>query len=239
MSEKEEKKSPRIAEQVRTSGRVKETRKSLVLWVGRWWSVAIYYLVVLSIDVFFLVFCKELFPHDLAEANVSDIATIQTGLSGGFIAFIGLVLFFYVGKIMDFEKDAISKSFDYSVKFAKFANSQKKSEDWHKTEIDHYYKVIPSQIFRSVSSGIKWMITTCIISIIFLLISVVLTQLSLSLITGLLSASLLCIIAGIESFMYSWFIFDRLLKNLGEITLILEEAITAVKLDLTFNPRGH
>jgi len=226
--------------EVRMSEGLKETeKKSFVLWISKWQSLVAYSIVSFFIGIFLILFSREFFPRDLVESRVADIATIQTGLCGVFIAFIGLVIFFYVRKMSDIEKDAISKSFDYSVKFAEFAKSQKKIEGWHTKEIDHYYKILPSRISKSTSSAITMIIFSCVFAIALLLVSAILAQFSLSHDASLLSPSLTTMVHGIAYFVYSWFGYEEVLRNFREVTLLLEEAMTAVKLELTFHPKGR
>jgi len=223
-----------------TSEGLKPTKKKpFVPWISRWRYLIAYSIVLFLIGTLLGIFSRGFPPSDLAESRVSDIATIQTGLCGAFIAFIGLVVFFYFRKISDIEKEVISKSFDYSVKFAEFAKSQKKIEDWHTKEIDHYYKIIPSKISKSTSSAIKIIMFSCMYAIALLLISAILAQFSLSHDASLLSTSLNFIVHGIAYFVFSWVGYEEISRTFREIGLLLEEAITAVRLELTFYPKGR
>jgi len=234
------KKNTEDSRKVRTSEGLKpQEKKTFVLWISKLRFLIIYSIAQLVIGGLLGIFLRGFPSSDLAEERVVDIATIQTGLCGVFIAFIGLVIFFYFRRIFDVEKDAISKSFEYSVKFAEFANSQEKIEEWHKKEINYYYKTLPSKISDSVNFAIKIIILTWVLAIALFLVSVILVQFSLSRDASLLSPSLIFIVHGIGYFVYSWVGYEEVLRHLRNATLLLEEAITAVKLELTFYPKGR
>lgn len=226
--------------EVRTSEGVKETKRiSLVLRISKWKSLIAYSIIVVSIDILLVAFSDIFFPRDLVESRVVEIARIQAALCGILIPFIGFVAFFYVGKMLDAKKDVVSKCFEYSVKFAEFAKSQKKIEDWHKEEIDRYYKEYPSTISEATNSAIIYVIYSCVFAIASFLISLILVQFSLSNDASYLWSSLLFIANGIAYFVYSWFGYEETLRGLRGMITILGEAMTAVELELVFYPEGH